>query len=95
MKQALATRGWKTSFTGGSSSSTVEDSKCDLEMHSIAVLAKSEPANETPCSPISQISDTLLPVTVKATEIMAFRENYTQPAEHPGCLHSHGGFSSG
>jgi hypothetical protein len=25
--------------------------------------SKSEPANETPCSPISQISDTLLPVT--------------------------------
>jgi len=45
--------------------------------------SKSEPANETPCSPISQISDTLLPVTVKATAIMAFRENYSQPAEHP------------
>jgi hypothetical protein len=43
--------------------------------------SKSEPANETPCSPISQISDTLLPV--ETTEIMAFRENYTQPAEHP------------
>jgi len=27
--------------------------------------SKSEPANETPCSPISQISDTLLPVTEK------------------------------
>jgi hypothetical protein len=45
--------------------------------------SKSEPTNETPCSPISQISDALLPVTKIATEIMAFIENYTQPAEHP------------
>ena len=46
-----------------------------------SVLTKSEPTNETPCSPISQISDTLLPV--ETTRIMAFRENYTQPAGHP------------
>ena len=42
--------------------------------------SKSEPANETPCSPISQISDTLLPVTTTATEIVVFKENYYQPA---------------
>jgi len=40
----------------------------------------SKPTIETPCSPISQISDTFLPVEInKTTEIMAFRENYQQP----------------
>jgi len=34
-----------------------------------------KPATEPPCSPVSQISSQLLPVT-RATEIMTFRENY-------------------
>jgi hypothetical protein len=48
-------------------------------MLSIVYSQNPTPANETPCSPISQFSDTLLPV--EATEIVAFRENYTQPAK--------------
>lgn len=43
------------------------------------VLVFRKPTVETPCSPVSQISDTLLPVA-EATEIMVFRENYQQPA---------------
>ena len=44
---------------------------------------ESMPTIKTPYSPISQISDTLLPVT-KATEIMAFNENYQRPVEELG-----------
>jgi hypothetical protein len=35
---------------------------CDTEMLSIDCTSNSEPTNETPCSPISQIQDALLPV---------------------------------
>jgi hypothetical protein len=49
------------------------------------VLAKTRSAIEPPCSPFSQIPDALLHVT-EATQIVAFRENYQQPAQETKAL---------
>jgi hypothetical protein len=46
-----------------------------ISVQSRTVIEK-DTATKPPCSPISQISSTVLLVTYKATKIMAFRENY-------------------
>ena len=51
-----------------------------------SVLAYRKPASETPCFPISQVSGTALPV--QRTEIVAFGEDYQQPAAPQRCAQS-------
>jgi hypothetical protein len=56
---------------------------CSLEMHSIFVLAN-QSRQMKHLVPRSHKFQTHFSLSqIKATEIMAFRENYTQPAEHP------------
>jgi len=47
------------------------ESKATHEQLSLAVLTSPRPAIETPCSPDSQISNTLPPVANEATEMAA------------------------
>ncbi len=58
-------------------------SECSFKVFSslAAILDTLEPTLKLPCSPIPQILEALLLVTLTATKIMFLRENYHQPAQ--------------
>jgi len=67
--------------TGSSLTELSIESKATLNSFPLRYSQNQRPAIETPCSPDSQISNTLPTVANEATEMAVLKENYQQPAK--------------